>query len=258
VYSVSYLLTTYYLLLITSSQKVFPMREFDHFLFYAVKASNNTVILDENDTRHAVKVLRLVHGDTFQVSCGDGIIHVCKLDVIQNSCASGIIIHSIPTDKITPEFNFFIGIPDKDAFESIVTDLTALGVNSITPLISSQCQKNWWENKWGKHDERLRGKMIAAMKQSLYPYLPVLNKPRILDQTCFINGLCITADYDGSSGITLDPSISTINCFIGPPGGFSTDECDLFRQNGFSFLRLGQTRLRTELAATAMRCALWQ
>jgi 16S rRNA (uracil1498-N3)-methyltransferase len=234
------------------------MREFDHFLFYAVRIDNNTVILDENDTRHAVKVLRLTQGDTFQVSCGDGVIHICSLGAISGSCAHGTIIDSKATQKITPEFNFFVGIPDKDAFESIVTDLTALGVNSITPLISSQCQKNWWENKWEKHDERLRGKMIAAMKQSLYPYLPDLNKPRILDSSCFQNGLCITADYNGLSRITIDTSISRINCFIGPPGGFSTDELDIFNQNGFSFLRLGQTRLRTELAATAMRCALWQ
>jgi 16S rRNA (uracil1498-N3)-methyltransferase len=234
------------------------MREFDHFLFYAVKINNNTVILDENDTRHAVKVLRLAQGDTFQVSCGDGVIHVCKLGAISGSCASGIIIDSKAVKIITPTVDFFIGIPDKDAFESIVTDLTALGVNSITPLISSQCQKNWWENKWEKHDERLRGKIIAAMKQSLYPYLPVLNKPRTLDNSCFQNGLCIAADYDGSSGITLDSSILHVNCFIGPPGGFSTDELDMFKRNNVSFLRLGQTRLRTELAATAMRCALWQ
>jgi 16S rRNA (uracil1498-N3)-methyltransferase len=234
------------------------MREFDHFLFYAVRIDNNTVILDENDTRHAVKVLRLVQGDTFQVSCGDGIIHVCKLGAINGSCASGSIVDSKAVEKIAPDFNFFVGIPDKDAFESIVTDLTALGVKSITPLISSQCQKNWWENKWEKHHERLHGKMIAAMKQSLYPYLPDLNKPRTLDSTCFQNGLCITADYNGSSRITMDSSISHINCFIGPPGGFSTDELDMFRQCDFLFLRLGQTRLRTELAATAMRCALWQ
>ncbi|HMA65250.1 MAG TPA: RsmE family RNA methyltransferase [Chitinispirillaceae bacterium] len=234
------------------------MREFDHFLFYAVKINNNTVILDENDTRHAVKVLRLAQGDTFQVSCGDGVIHVCKLGAINGSCASGIIIDSKAVKIITPTVDFFIGIPDKDAFESIVTDLTALGVNSITPLISSQCQKNWWENKWEKHDERLRGKIIAAMKQSLYPYLPTLNKPRTLDNSCFQNGLCIAADYDGSSGITLDSSILRVNCFIGPPGGFSTDELDMFKRNNVSFLRLGQTRLRTELAATAMRCALWQ
>lgn len=234
------------------------MREFDHFLFYAVKVDAGTATLDENDTRHAVKVLRLAQGDTFQVTSGDGVIHVCKLDSISGSCVNGSIIDSTITEKIKPEFNFFIGIPDKDAFESIVTDLTALGVNSITPLISSQCQKNWWENKWEKHDERLRGKMIAAMKQSLYPYLPVLNKPRIIDSTCFQNGVCVAADYNGVSVIDLPPSLTSVNCFVGPPGGFSPQEIDLFKNNSCLFLRLGHTRLRTELASAAMRCALWR
>jgi 16S rRNA (uracil1498-N3)-methyltransferase len=48
---------------------------------------------------------------------------------------------------------------------------------------------------------------------------------------------------------------SAINVFIGPEGGWSENEIETFKNNGLTFVSLGETVLRTETAAITA-CAL--
>jgi len=230
------------------------MRDYQHFLFFASVISGHTATLDADEARHAIKVLRLTDGDRFQVTCGDGHIYICKLLGSDKENATGTIVDKISVPPLHPSIHCYIGLPDKDAFESVVTDLTAMGVSQITPLITENCQKNWWEQKWEKHYERFNSKMIAAMKQSLYPRIPVLHPPTPVERILTtIENCAIVADYDGVS--LSDCQLSSeihVSCIVGPPGGFSTHEINQFRERGFYFVKCGATRLRTELAAVVM------
>ena len=232
------------------------MRDYHHFLFHTSHNNLNSIELDVYESRHALKVLRLTEGDLFQATSGDGQVFICKLDSIKKELASATIIERLSVPLIDPSIHCYIGIPDKDAFETVVTDLTAMGIATITPLITEQCQKNWWEQKWDKLQERLQGKMIAAMKQSLYPRMPVIDYPCTIEKAIDgIKGQSFFAEWEGSSLHTYQCDIeSQVNCFIGPPGGFSTKEIDLFRSLGFKSIKIASTRLRTELAAVVL-CA---
>lgn len=231
------------------------MRDYHHFLFYSSKIFSDTVELDQDESRHAVKVLRLSQGDNFLVTNGNGISITCSLDNFNKGIVEGKIIEKTAINEIRPGIHFYIGIPDRDPFETIVTDLTAMGVAEITPLITEQCQKNWWEQKWEKHLERLRNKMIAAMKQSLYPRLPVLNVPTDFNLVNNIKRRTFVADIDGQPMHTYKNVFEEeINCLVGPPGGFSLKEVQFFKDHNFDFVKIAPTRLRTELAATVL-CA---
>lgn len=233
------------------------MRDYQHFLFFASKISEHTAILDADEARHAIKVLRLSEGDRFQATRGDGYIYICKLTEYDERNATGSIVDKVAIEPLRTSIHCFIGLPDKDSFESIVTDLSAMGVSQITPVISEHCQKNWWEQKWEKHSERFQSKMIAAMKQSLYPRMPVLHHPAHVEKiVSMIDNTAFVADYDGTPLIEtrFSDAAVQVSCIIGPPGGFSTYETGLFKSAGFRLTRLGQTRLRTELAAVVM-CA---
>jgi 16S rRNA (uracil1498-N3)-methyltransferase len=232
------------------------MRDYHHFLFHTSKSNSTSIELDVYESRHALKVLRLTEGDLFQATSGDGQIFICKLDSIKKELASATIIERLTVPLISPGIHCYIGIPDKDAFEIVVTDLTAMGITQITPLITEQCQKNWWEQKWDKLQERLQGKMIAAMKQSLYPRMPVIDNPCTIEMAIEgNNGQSFIAEWEGSPLHTYQCDIeSQVNCFIGPPGGFSTKEIDLFRSLKFIPIKIASTRLRTELASVVL-CA---
>ncbi len=231
------------------------MRDYHHFLFYSSKISSDSVELDQDESRHAVKVLRLSQGDKFLVTNGNGISITCSFDNFNKGIVQGTIIEKTVIKEIRPRIHCYIGIPDRDPFETTVTDLTAMGIAEITPLITEQSQKNWWEQKWEKNLERLRNKMIAAMKQSLYPRLPVLNVPTDFNSIDNIKGITFVADIDGQPIHSYKNEFKNeVKCLIGPPGGFSLNEVQFFKNRNFDLVKIAPTRLRTELAAIVL-CA---
>jgi 16S rRNA (uracil1498-N3)-methyltransferase len=196
-------------------------------------------------------------GDRFNVTSGDGIIHTCRYDSIIAQELTATIQESYRVPAINSQIQLFVGLPERDSFEQLLVDCTAMGIKKITPVISEFCQKDWWKSSWEKHSERFRNKMISALKQSLYPYLPILESPVKLGISLAPLSDCrIVADPEGIPVYTIDnlSHISSFSCFIGPPGGFSDSERETFTQNGFFFAKISPTRLRSELASVVL-CA---
>jgi RsmE family RNA methyltransferase len=148
-----------------------------------------------------------------------------------------------------------IGLPERDSFETVITECTALGVTRITPLVTSHSQKPWWKHSWDKHVERFTSKMIGSMKQSLFPYLPVLDAPLPLNKSL---ELCtypvVVADQEGNPIIPSCQNLFTDNviCYIGPPGGFSAEELQLLTSINAVKVKIGEPRFRTELASLVL------
>jgi RsmE family RNA methyltransferase len=146
-----------------------------------------------------------------------------------------------------------LGIPDKEPFETILEQTTALGVSRIVPLVMDHSRKPWWES-WEKILPRFTSKMIVSMKQCLYPYIPQLDKPVCLTEiinTC--SRPLVIADQHGE--ILRDDMLASqtkLSCLIGPPGGFSDKEKREFESHTPLTVKIAQQRLRTELAATVL------
>lgn len=232
------------------------MRDYNHFLFYSNEISDNSLTLDPTETNHAVKVLRLNAGDPFKVTDGKGTIYLCTLDKTASNSACASIINRQQLNRHDTHIHLNIGIPDRESLENALVDCTALGIERITPVICDFCQDPWWKRSWERDSERLKNKMISSMKQSLYPFLPVLDNPVKVDTALEnICGLKIAADQYGKSiGMCNISSNTKISCFVGPPGGFSPDELSKLSKNEFCLVKIAYTRLRTELAATVI-CA---
>ena len=234
------------------------MRDHHHYLFFSDNIIEHRVTLSPSETRHAVKALRLKDGDRLLVTDGKGNVFTCISNGTEDSCLTGIIETTRAAQPDKCKIRLFTGIPEKDSFESMLVNCTALGITSLTPVINDYSQEKWWDGSWEKLQERFRNKMVSAMKQSLYPFLPVLGKPVSLDNALETpSNAVLVADPEGKS-ITALPQIAEItdvNCFVGPPGGYSPRETTLFRNAGVYFVKLTeQSRLRTELASEVL-CA---
>lgn len=232
------------------------MRDYNHFLFYSCQITESSIVLDHAETTHAVNVLRLKPNQLFNVTDGCGQILTCTLDQVRDDQAYGSIVLRKSLQRINAKIHLNIGIPDRDAMETIVTSCTAMGIERITPVICTFSQDQWWNKNWPKHYQRLQNKMISAMKQSLYPFLPVLDNPVDLEkalENC--SGKKITADPEGESLCTvINTADFPVSCFVGPPGGYSEKEISLFKAQNSTLVRIAPTRLRTELASTVL-CA---
>jgi 16S rRNA (uracil1498-N3)-methyltransferase len=232
------------------------MRDYTHFLFYSCQITESSIVLDYAETTHAVNVLRLKQNQLFNVTDGHGQIFTCILERVYDGQAHGNIVDRKTLQRINAKIHLNIGIPDRDAMETVVTSCTAMGVERITPVICTCSQDQWWNKLWPKHYQRLQSKMISAMKQSLYPFLPALDNPVPLEkalENC--SGKKITADPEGESLCTLiNTADFPVSCFVGPPGGYSEKELSLLREQGSTMIKIAPTRLRTELASIVL-CA---
>jgi 16S rRNA (uracil1498-N3)-methyltransferase len=234
------------------------MDNLEHSLFFVSHVDEKTAVFSEEERHHALSVLRKDPSGFIHATDGKGTIYTCLL---REGAAQAEVAALRIQPAFLPRVHAYIGIPERDAFEEAVTDLAALGIATITPMVCHYCQKKWWET-WEKHRARCHKKMVAGIKQSLSAWLPELKAPTEFDEVLetvrsFSPQYCIVADADGMSLRSARDGLAAPTdtaCFIGPPGGFSQYEKDDLKSSGFVFVKIANTRLRTELAAVIL-CA---
>ena len=222
-------------------------------LFYNKDLSqdDSKVIINREESKHIVKVLRKKVGDTIYIANGKGILFTTKIDIINKNSTELKIIDS----KQEPKSNFHVNIavaPTKnnDRIEWFVEKSTEIGINSISTVL---CEKS--ERKKIK-TQRLEKITISAMKQSLQLHKPTINELVSFEEftrNCKSDNKFI-AHCKESEKLFLNNcklKAKTTTVLIGPEGGFSKNEIGLAEKHGFISVSLGNNRLRTETAAIA-------
>ncbi len=207
-----------------------------------------TYILSENEFSHA-KVLRLAIGDSVSLLNGIGVIARCQISEFTKKQII-VTILNVENYSQSKKLSLAVGILDnKDRMEFLVEKATELGVHTFIPLITQYSAKSNRINT-----QRLESKMISAMKQSGNPFEMKIVEPfKIEKLSNFSVDKLFVADYSGNM-IQFEPLNEGNNCVvIGPEGGFTPQELELFRNDSrTSIVRLNTNRLRTETAAIAL------
>ena len=140
--------------------------------------------LSEEESHHAIRVLRLRLGDFITLIDGKGATAIGEITELNKKALQYKIIDSRFEAPLTPEIHIAIA-PTKsnDRFEFFLEKVTELGVSSITPL---QCSNS--ERKNIKLD-RFEKIVMSAVKQSGNLYLPTVH-----DLTKFTDFVSSTAD----------------------------------------------------------------
>lgn len=218
-------------------------------LFYMPDISGNELHLDETESKHAVKVLRLGLGSRIQITDGKGGLYTAEIsDPHPKKCRLEIIEYKPQHGK--RNFNVHIAIaPTKnnDRLEWFLEKSTEIGIDEITLLL---CENS--ERKTVK-TERLEKVLISAMKQSLKAYLPKLNPLITFEE--FIRGSKSSQKFiahcQGGEKPNLKDEVEKENqvlILIGPEGDFTLEEVSRAHLHGFKEVSLGDSRLRTETA----------
>lgn len=228
-------------------------------LFYTpdIRIGQDHFLLSEEESKHAIRVLRLEIGSAGHLVDGRGNLFSAE---IVDAHPKRTLFHISKVIERYGESTYHLHIaiaPTKnmDRLEWFVEKATEIGVQQITPII---CDRS--ERKDVKR-ERLEKVAITAMKQSLKAYLPQIN-----EGVSFSNFLKTVADADVPKliahcgegqkayiGELLKPKGNYL-IMIGPEGDFSTAEISLAQNEGMKPLSLGESRLRTETAAL-LACA---
>ncbi|MCX7726205.1 MAG: 16S rRNA (uracil(1498)-N(3))-methyltransferase [Chitinispirillaceae bacterium] len=228
-----------------------------HYMFFTENIEENIAWLNEEETRHAVNVLRIKEGDEISFTNGMGWYFEGIFVSISRRIMEIKITKKIYIEKDIDSFTFCIGLPEKEAFEEVLINLTPFGVTKIIPIVSEYSEKSWNKGDWNKYSLRFRNKMISAMKQSLSCYLPSLISPVSFQEAfdSIIEDIAFVADVNGTILKEVFPkreNLKSIICFVGPPGGFSEKEVSCLKDRGVLPVKIANNRLRTELAAIGL------
>lgn len=218
-------------------------------LFYVPNISGSKVTLDQTESKHAIKVLRLPHGAHIQLVDGDGGFYEARIsDANPKRCELEIVESQLDFGK--KNFKLHIAIaPTKniDRLEWFLEKCTEIGIDEITPLLSEHSERKIIK------PERLQKILVSAMKQSVKAYLPKLNE--LTTFKAFIG-----QDYEAKKYIAhcndgkknhLKNEVSEdddVVLLIGPEGDFSPEEVEWAKKYDYQEISLGTARLRTETA----------
>ena len=100
-------------------------------------------------------------------------------------------------------------------------------------------------------EDRCRAHLLAAMKQSKRAWLPEFGLCRSTEDAikATIGTERVVAHEVSDRRVVRTTTGAPNSLFIGPEGGFSDREIELFERSGSGLVSLGEARLRTETAA---------
>ena len=210
-----------------------------------------TYQLSEDESKHAVRVLRLNEGDAIDLLDGRGGLYTATVaDANPKRCQLRITHHETVPPR--PYFTHVAVAPTKnlDRMEWFVEKAVEIGVERISFLRCARSERR--ELKL----ERLEKIAISALKQSGQAWLPQLDE--LVDYAAFVASVAPETTFiahleAGERTALAQVASAGLGCcvLIGPEGDFTPAEINLALGRGIRPVTLGTSRLRTETAALA-------
>ena len=222
-------------------------------VFYAPGIDGIRYLLDEKESAHCIRVLRMKKNSPVNLIDGRGNLYE---GVISDPDPKGclITIENVVKGFEKRPYSLHLAISplkNPERFEWFIEKSVEIGIDEITPVLCKNSEKR------SVKTERINKLIVSAMKQSLKAGVTKFNE--ILNYGDFIkrphNGIKLIAhcsdNYERSpvGGVYTAGSDAVI--LIGPEGDFTDEEITMSINSGFRSVHLGMSRLRTETAGVA-------
>ncbi len=196
------------------------------------------------------KVFRYTIESTLVLFDSSGSDYVCKIEYIEDTEARLKVIE-VREVKNTSKREIFLcaAVVKKDTFEWILEKGTELGAARFVPILSERSEKK------SLNFERAKKILIESTEQCGRAVVP-----RIYEIIKFEDAV---TEYSSFKSVAWDPtgvdysrheipSDGPLCVYIGPEGGWSPRELEIFKENKIPILSVGNFTLRAETAAVAI------
>lgn len=203
------------------------------------------VISDENFIHQWKNVFRMRVGDRVILFDGSKVDFECEiLEFDKKEVRLSVIKKIENNNKSTKEIWLYQSMIKKDKMEWIFEKCTELGVSHFAPIISERSEKK------SLNEERAKKIIIEAVEQSGGQNVPVLHEPISLKEA--LENLPSPAVAFDPSGLLINATSSksqVLSLFIGPEGGWTEKELEMFKEKKVPIYNLGNKTLRAETAS---------
>lgn len=204
------------------------------------------------NANHLFRVLRVIPGQVFDVAA-DGVPRVGTVTFAspeQVEFHLGAVIES----EALPQITVLLSVFKFDRFEWALEKLTELGVTTIVPVFAQRTEKHLAKAAEARV-ERWRKIAREASQQSRRVAPPEIADAIALKQAVAQSQGSRIVLAENEERLSLKAALAEsqppLTLAIGPEGGWTEAEIELFAANGWKSASLGHTILRAETAAIA-------
>ncbi|MDD2332539.1 MAG: RsmE family RNA methyltransferase [Candidatus Cloacimonetes bacterium] len=220
--------------------------------FYAPQlcADTRKLCITGDEYHHICNVFRHKTGDRIRLNSGNGLLAEAKIESISKKelCLSIVACreHLPPPASFALAFCLLKGKHD----ELLVEKITELGARDIFPLVSSWSVRKPVPNTLSRFEKIT----LAAIKQCDNPFLPKVHpvqdlKPGIEELLRLGYKVLACSERQPQRYLCLEDTKANTCFLIGPEGGWSSQEYDLFESLQIPEINLSSLVLRAETAA---------
>ena len=223
--------------------------------------TDHSVTLDDYRAAHIISVLKMVEGDRITVGKINGLM---GFGYIENINKPQVTIARIQLDQIPPpqiDVELILALPRPRMLQRSLQTIATMGVKTLHLIHTERVEKSFWQTPLLKPaviDEQF----FLGLEQARATQMPVLKihtKWRDFAQSVlpsFLQYQKIIAhpgDYSEATKLSAQPAVLA----IGPEGGFSPKEVEVFIAADFSPVQLGGRILRVETAVPVLLAKLF-
>lgn len=210
---------------------------------------NDTVItLDTAEGRHATGPLRLRSGDEVVLADGAGHTAAARLVVAGKTRVNAEIV-SVRVEPVLPGdgVTLALAVIESKAMDWAVQKAVEIGVRRLQPIVTDRTQSG--RRTYSGRSDHWHHIALQALKQCRRPWaMEILELRSLTDLVADSEAGGVVADQEGVAFGGLPRSCGSVLA-VGPEGGFSGAENEVFTARGWVRLRLGPNILRSETAA---------
>ena len=228
-----------------------------HFFIRSDDVKDNKIFIsDKENYNHIVKSLRINTGEQLMLIDENEIEYQTKVVSVENKVVECDVLSSEKSKRDLPYNLYLAQSPLKsDAQLTVMEKSTELGIREVYPVYTDNCalKKSVAQNK----TEKWQKVMYEASKQCERANIPtcyeLTNLETVLSADKFdrIIALCERNTNDSLKNYLRENSVKkgeNILLIIGPEGGFSQREFELFKSKNLPMLSLGDLILKAETA----------
>ena len=228
--------------------------------FIADTWTDTTATLTGDQAAHLARVLRAEPGQIYDIVAG-GFLHRAEITrVIPPTANSPAQVHLILHEELESDtalpLHLLIAIFKFDHLEWAIEKATELGVASITPILARRTEKHLAQASLARA-ARWRRIALEASKQSRRSSIPEIADPTALKPALAAEQSptrILLSELEQSTPLTAalhHASSPDTALAIGPEGGWTPEEMQLFSEHAWLPVTLGPRILRAETAAIA-------
>ena len=224
-----------------------------HRIYCKSVSENNSVFkIDQTQSMHLIKVLRLKEKDQVEVFDGYGSSAICEIVELDRTSVSLARVSDLKvSQQSTKKIVFMVPFIKKDNFHFMVQKLCEIGLSEFIFYKPDLIDQSIAKKDISKIYSKLEDVIISACKQCGSNFLPITRIVASLkDGIALVNDMDVCVfDVNAKSSFDMTNLNSSSICMItGPESGFSESEINLLNLNKFEFKLVSKNILRAETA----------